>query len=235
MFRFLFLLGLLAASIGIPFATSSAPDFVRRIKASWATSDSPTSDGMMAYNGMGGTPSADATSAPLEGTPAHDLADGLRMDVTPDWVYRRWARKSTQLAELDLHGVRVPLVTGTSANDLAGSLTYYFNPNGQVERISFRGRTGDPRRLVALVCSKFDLRPRPPETAGEQLYQLTWNGRAKSELRIRPVAVMWAGSTHTNYEVSLELQRKGTNRYLERTANRPLSGDMTEGESAPRQ
>ncbi len=235
MFRFLFLVALLAASIAIPFATSTAPDFIERIKASWGGSGSALSGDEVTYNGMGGALSPTTPIAPLEGMRTHELTDVLRMDVTPTWVYRRWARKSTQLAELDMHGVRVPLVTGTDADDLAGSLTYYFDANGQVQRISFRGRTGDPSRLVALVISKHGLRPRPPEVSGEQLYQMTWNGRAKSELRIRPVSMMWAGTPHTNFEIELELQRKGTNRYLNRTAKHPFSLDLPQGGVTPPQ
>src|SRR5690606_11819068 len=89
--------------------------------------------------------------APLEGIPTYSLVEVLRMDITQDWVYQRWARKSVGLGDPDLFGIRVPLVTGTKMHDLAGSLTYYFNRAGQVDRLSFRGRTGDTRQLVDLI------------------------------------------------------------------------------------
>jgi len=56
-------------------------------------------------------------------------------------VISRWPRVSAGLAELQLQGYRVPLVSGTTANDLAGALTYYFNSRQQVQRITFQGTT----------------------------------------------------------------------------------------------
>ena len=44
---------------------------------------------------------------PVEGTPTFNLADVLRLDISKEWVYQRWPRKSTALSELDLYGVRV--------------------------------------------------------------------------------------------------------------------------------
>src|SRR5690606_40794443 len=86
-----------------------------------------------------------ASPAPLEGMPTYSLAEVLRFDVTKDWVYSRWARKSTGLAEPDLFGVRVPLVSGTRITDVAGSLTYFFNAQGAVEKIRLTGKTADTR------------------------------------------------------------------------------------------
>lgn len=153
-------------------------------------------------------------AAPLEGFTAIDLAEVLRFDVSPDWVYSRWSRKTTALADLQFHGVRVPLVTGTGVDDLAGSLTYYFNHDRQPERIVFEGRTGDARKLIALVTQRFGLLPHRAFNPGEQVFQLRWNDMALSELRVRPASVVWASAPHANYEVSLDLQRPGAARYL---------------------
>ncbi|OHB79304.1 MAG: hypothetical protein A2W31_15780 [Planctomycetes bacterium RBG_16_64_10] len=154
------------------------------------------------------------TDVPLEGIPVYDLADVLRMDVTTGWVYSRWSRKSTALADVDLFGVRVPLMTGTKVDDLAGSLTYYFNTAGRVQRISFRGRTGDTRKLVNLLIARYGFRQQLPQVAGEQLYQVRWNGKPISELRIRPAAVLWASTPHASFQVELELERPGSGRFL---------------------
>ncbi len=160
---------------------------------------------------------APRSEMPLEGLETHDLSDVLRFDVSPAWVYRRWARKSTALSELDLYGVRVPLVTGTGVDDLAGSLTYYFGSSGGVERLSFRGRTGDARKLIALVVSRFGLRRQQPEMPGELLYEVRWNGKAMSRLRVTPASVIWASSPHATYAVELDLNRPGAGRYLQET------------------
>jgi hypothetical protein len=151
---------------------------------------------------------------PLEGLPAIHLEEVFRFDVTKDWVFARWPRKSTVAAEDSLIGIRVPLVSGMAVDDLAGSLTYYFNPAEEVQHIAFRGRTGDPQRLVRLVAGKFGLWPQQTLVPGEQVYQTRWNGRPQSELRIRPAAVIWSSSPHSTFEVELALERPGSNRFL---------------------
>ena len=241
--RLLFLLGLLAASVGIPYMTSNSSDLWKQIKSRFPTFESNSSPGEMVDAGAGGASWASpgrpgaghlmrATGDFQQHKLTYDMAEVFRMDVTPTWIYRRWERKSTQLAELDLHGIRVPLVTGKSVDDLAGSLTYYFNREGKVQRISFYGRTGDPRRLITLMASKYGLRNQQPKVSGEQVYQVKWNGRAQSELRIRPAAVMWASVPHASYEVQLELERPGSSRYLKQAA---IFAPMNAGSLTPRQ
>ena len=81
---------------------------------------------------FGGTPDKPAKPAPLEGVTARDLGEVIRFDGSPEWVMARWPRVTAGLANLDLQGYRVPLVSGTAQDDLAGSLTYYFDRNQQV-------------------------------------------------------------------------------------------------------
>jgi Family of unknown function (DUF6690) len=137
----------------------------------------------------------------------------LRFDITKEWIYRNWARKSTGLADPDLFGVRVPLVTGTAMTDLAGSLTYYFNSQGQVQHIAFTGRTADTTQLVRFITGTYKLQ-RVEAPAGEQLYQTKRSGRVQSELRTQPDAVLWTTSPHGSFLVELELERPGSNRTL---------------------
>jgi hypothetical protein len=169
----------------------------------------PTGPGALVYQ----------SPAPLEGIQTYSLIEVLRMDVTREWVYRRWARKSTGLADPDLFGIRVPLVTGTRMTDLAGSLTYYFNRAGQVDRIAFRGRTADTSQLVQLVTQHYGLQIQPSVVAGEQLYQLKDDERVVSELRMSPESVLWSTSPHDSFLVEMELNRPDSGRYL----TRPLS------------
>jgi hypothetical protein len=67
--------------------------------------------------------------------PPIDLREVLRFDIDPDFVFRRFAMVSTVLSDLSLDGLRVPLVSGTQAYDVAGSLTYYFDINKMLRRI----------------------------------------------------------------------------------------------------
>jgi hypothetical protein len=155
------------------------------------------------------------SALPLEGLPVIHLEEVFRFDITRDWVLLRWPRKSTALADEALFGIRVPLVTGTAIDDLAGSLTYYFDSAGHVQHIAFRGRTGDTRRLANVVVTRFGLQSQPAAVPGEQLYQILWNGRPQSELRTRPAAVLWSSSPHSSFDVVLRLERPGSNRFLQ--------------------
>jgi hypothetical protein len=163
-----------------------------------------------------------ASAAPLEGAQIQSVEQVLRFDLTKDWVYRTWARKSTTPTDVGLLAVRVPLVTGTHVAALAGSLTYYFNSAGQVEHISFRGRTGDTTQLVNFLVKTYEFQ-RAEAPIVEQLYQVRRGRRVQSELRTRPEPVVLATSPHGSIAVELELARPGSRRLL---PPRPSSLDI---------
>jgi hypothetical protein len=138
----------------------------------------------------------------------HDVADVLRFDVTPDWIVHNWPRVSTGLAHLPLQGYRVPLVTGTAQDDLAGSLTYYFNPHQQVQRITFSGTTGNTGKLVNLVKARFGFTRRLTNDPGVFLYELPDSkGRVNSFVWIRPARVVRANDPYRRFEVALLIER----------------------------
>ena len=60
--------------------------------------------------------------------------------ITPESIVAHWPAVSTGLAQLQLEGYRVPLVTGTAKHNLAGSLTWYFNAQQKLQQITFVGR-----------------------------------------------------------------------------------------------
>ncbi|MEM6656204.1 MAG: DUF6690 family protein, partial [Planctomycetota bacterium] len=152
--------------------------------------------------------------APLEGSFV-SIGDALRLDVSRQWVYARWARKSTGLADPELFGVRAPLVTGSQMHDIAGAVSYYFDGNGVVQRLRFHGRTADTTQLVSLVQQRFGMSPQPAGP-GEQLYQVQSRRGVESELRTRPEAVLWGTSPHTSFVVDLEVNRPGSGRLVAR-------------------
>ncbi len=104
----------------------------------------------------------------------------------------RWPRVTTGLAQPDLQGYRVPLVTGTAESDLAGSLTYYFDNQQQVKFITFHGVTGDPRKIVGLVVQKYGFRPEQTDDPSLGMYLVKWNGKPISELRVQTARVLRA-------------------------------------------
>jgi hypothetical protein len=152
-------------------------------------------------------------STAVEGTRFSSVEQVLRFDVTKEWVYRNWSRKSTGPTDVGLFAVRVPLVTGTHLAALAGSLTYYFNAYGQVEHISFRGHTGDTTQLVGFLTRTYGFQ-RATAPTGEQLFQVTRGSRVQSELLTRPESVLLSTSPHGSFAVELELARPGSQRFL---------------------
>jgi hypothetical protein len=224
----------LAATVAVPYGASNA-GWLQQLRgtsapAAAATSQAPfnlpnqpfrtppTTNSALVASPPGPNATLFPTKTPLEGDPNYSLADVLRMDVSKEWVYQRWPRKSTALSDLDQFGVRVPLVTGTQLYDLAGSLTYFFGPNGRVQRISFRGHTGDTTQIVAIVTQRFGLQRQPTMVVGEQLFQIKSGDDVVSELRTRPAPVLWASSPHDSFAVELELQDPAAARPLKRPA-----------------
>ncbi len=166
---------------------------------------------------LGGTASS-ATLASINPVTATPLAypsiqQVFRFDLSKEWVFERWARKSTGPTDVGLVAVRVQLITGTSPNSLAGALTYFFNSQNQVEHISFRGRTGDPAPLAQLITRAYQLQPVSAPT-GEKVYQLGDGDGVQSELRIRSDAVVKGGTATGCHQIELELARPGSPRYL---------------------
>lgn len=164
-----------------------------------------STDGTFAANQIGGQRGATGGGPRLVGAPVSDLGEVLRFDVSPQWVMARWSRVSTVLADLELEGLRVPLVTGTNLDDLAGSLTYYFDKKHQVRRLSFHGYTGDERKVAALVCQRYKLQP--TQSLHAALFLAKWNGEPMSALRVALAPVVRADSPNTRLEVMLEINR----------------------------
>ena len=138
----------------------------------------------------------------------HDLAEVLRFDLTPDWIVSRWPRVSTGLGQLQLQGYRVALVTGTAQDDLAGALTYYFNPRQQLQRITFRGTTGSAQKVVRLLTTRYGFARRLTNDASLFLYELpSLNGQARSYLWLRPARVVTSSDPYRRFEVAFVIER----------------------------
>jgi hypothetical protein len=210
---------LLGAAVAIPYVASNGPDAAKKyfhqiapgsapvaeppplevpkLKSAEVSDSAPRGPGHIIY----------PVTTPLEGNPSVTLEEVFRFDVTKEWVYERWARKSTALAELGMYGIRVPLVTGTQIHDLAGSLTYFFDASGQVQRISFKGQTGDTTRVVALAMQRYGLQPQTTAIVGQQLFQYQRGSDVISELATQPASVLWSSSPHDSFAVDFNLQR----------------------------
>jgi hypothetical protein len=153
--------------------------------------------------------------------PVTHLGEVFRFDIQPRWLMGRWARVSTVTPELELRGYRVALVTGTTERDLAGALTYYFDPQQQVRRITFVGATGDPGHLAAFLAQRYGLARVIAPDPGVHLYQVHRDGKVQSELAIRPNPVVEADQPHTRYTVELSLTRPSSFRMFSQAGQAP--------------
>ena len=211
--RPLLFLAVMAAAIGVPYValdknlSATATSQFNRLLGRAAGSDAKANELQGAWSVQGNAPSASqaASTTSTAAAPIHDLAEVFRFDLTPAWVTTRWPRVTTVLAETDLQGLRVPLVTGTLPDDLAGSLTYYFDRQHQLQRITFQGFTGDTRRLAAMCVNMYGLRPAPTLEAGYLLTEK--DGQPVSTLRISHLPIVQATSPTSRAEIKLDLKR----------------------------
>jgi len=137
------------------------------------------------------------------------LEQVFRFDLTPQWVASRWPRVSTVAgSDPDQLGMRVVLVTGTQPDDIAGSLTYYFDRHHQLQRLTFTGLTRDPRRLLAAVVGPYRLKSQPTTDAA---YYLAGDPKhPTSEVIVRHMPVLVAEAGIANAEVEVDLSRGPT-------------------------
>ncbi len=151
------------------------------------------------------TLAAMTSAGSLVGGPIHDLREVLRFDITPDWVTARFSRVTTVLAATELEGLRVPVVTGIGPSDLAGTLTYYFDFSGKLQRVMLHAFTGDVSRVVETMTQHYGLQAEPTLDAG--VYTRRWNAKPVHFLRITRAPVVYSDALHHKFTVFLELNQ----------------------------
>jgi hypothetical protein len=198
----------LAVAAGGPFVYYSAADHLKSLAPPAAATTAATT-----ATTPGATPAVEASVAAegpnVEGAPRRDLGEVLRLDITPEWVMARWPRVSTGLSQLELLGYRVPLVSGTAEDDLAGSLTYYFTPQQSVQRLTFYGTTGNPQKLVAFLTAQYGFARHVLNDPTLWLYEVPDpdGNAAKSVLRIQSAEIIRADESYRRFQVSLTIER----------------------------
>ena len=204
MFRRVIFGGLiLALALGGPMVFFSAPDYWKAVCREWVPAMDQPAEGS-----AGDVPAAISSEPTLEGPPVRSLAEVFRFDVSTGWVMQRWPRVSTGLAQLQLQGYRVPLVTGTAKTDLAGALTYYFNPKQQVQRITFHGTTGDATRLIELLTTRYRFARRLTNDPGIFVYEAVSPGsQPAGVLRVQAAQVVKASEPRHRFQVELFIER----------------------------
>ncbi|QDT60119.1 hypothetical protein SV7mr_26360 [Stieleria bergensis] len=175
-----------------------------------------------------GIPTADQGGPSLAGRPVEDFRELLRFDLTPAALMTRYSRISTTLADMRLKGMRVPVVTGTRADDLAGTLTYYFDGAAQLQRVTFEGFTGDHRRITQTMTSFYGLKPEPTLAAG--VFTKRWNGRPVHFLRLSLAPVVYSDAVHQKYAIFLELNQPNLAYGISKDAQRIVHADKATGQ-----
>lgn len=221
MFKRFFMWSALASAVGVPYLISSSGQWMSSVKGAFSSSggaktEKPAANTTSA-NGqqtasLGNPALAEFGQPPaptknIEGVHTQNLVEVINFQTSPDWVTSRWPRVSTGLAHPELQGYRVPLVTGTGVDDLAGSLTYYFGADRTVQYITFHGVTGDPRKLVNHVMQKYGFEPQRTDDPGLAVYMVKWNGKPLSELRIQTARVLRADQRNQSYKIDLAMKR----------------------------
>ncbi|QDT07250.1 hypothetical protein K227x_56760 [Rubripirellula lacrimiformis] len=176
---------------------------------------------------LGAIPADPAAVPQLAMVGVTDLREVIRFDITPQWVIGRFARVSTVLADLNLEGLRVPVVTGTRADDLAGTLTYYFDQKSTLQRVTFHGFTGDPNKLVYAATSHYGLAAEPTLEAG--VYTKRWNGKPVHFLRLTHAPVVYSDAVHQKYTVFMELNQPSLHYGISAEAKRIVDADRHSG------
>src|SRR5204862_1183718 len=95
-------------------------------------------------------------------------------------------------------GMRVALVSGTRPDDVAGSMTYYFDEYHRLQRITFTGLTQDARRLLAAVVTPNGLKSQPTTHAAH--YIAGDPQKPTSEVIVRHMPTLVSNSAHARVE-----------------------------------
>jgi Family of unknown function (DUF6690) len=221
--RSLLFVGVLAAAVVVPYLlldehlVPAARGQLGRLWHPWDTAkaDLPSEPAFPGASGSGAglTPTAAASAR------AVGIEEAFRFDIHPQWVTSRWPRVSTVLGEPQQLGMRVALVSGTRPDDVAGSLTYYFDDHHQLQRITFAGVTGDARRIVAATVTPYGLKSQPTTDAAH--YIAGDPKRPTSEVTIRHLPIVRADVQRARAEVSVDLRRSEVVGWGEKAAREP--------------
>ncbi len=139
----------------------------------------------------------------------------------------RFARVSTVLSDLKLEGLRVPIVTGTRAEDMAGTLTYYFDRADKLQRVTLHGFTGQPDPMVNLLTQHYGLTHTPSLEAG--VYTKRWNAIPVHFLRLSHAPVVYSDAVHQKYTIFLELNQANLSYGISPEARRIVNSDRQSG------
>ncbi|MFN3188941.1 MAG: DUF6690 family protein [Aureliella sp.] len=190
--------------------SGSMPDlgYLMRKSASGIDATSNSNQAAGVNGSFGGLPMTGADSPIGTGyQPIQALREVVRFDINPNWVPARFPRVTRITSNMQLDGMRVPLVTGTQPSDLAGTLTYFFDRYQRVQRITVHAVTGDPSRFLAELQHAYQLQQQP--SLGGGLYLKKWNGRPTSLVYTAQAPVLTEDNLYSRFQFFAELNQAG--------------------------
>lgn len=134
--------------------------------------------------------------------------DIFRFDINPEWVQDRWPRIATSTPEANLFGMRTPVVTGTRLQDLAGSITWYFDDRRQVQRLRFEGTCGDASDVVAMTTQSFGMEQE--SAVGKLVFTKRWHNVPRCVVVVEQPPVIDISQVRQRYIVRMEINRPDT-------------------------
>jgi hypothetical protein len=156
-----------------------------------------------------GTVPGPGQRVPVQGTPPvyfgfASPSEYINFNITPEWVKQRWPQASIGNFDNELTGFRVPLVSGPMPTDLHGSLTYCFDSSRRLQRILFRGWTGDTSAISGYFVTQYGFDERSSKIAAGFLKKMVW-GRTEGFLRFDNPPVGSGGNLNERYMVLFEV------------------------------
>ena len=109
-------------AIGQINVSDRAPDHQWAASMPWDSHQVATP--LLPHSGAARSPSGLPPPGRNRAVPALQPPQLFRFDLTPPGGVSTWPRVTTRLTDGPLHGLRVPVVTGTNVHDLAGSLKH---------------------------------------------------------------------------------------------------------------
>jgi hypothetical protein len=195
--------GVLVASVVVPYVVFNE-DLAASARGHWQWLTGLAAPSSNGDDGDGPVDVADG-SLPLAAAPGATIEEAFRFDVSPEWVSRRWTRVSMVHGGLDHLGMRVAWVSGTRHDDVAGSLTYYFDQHHQLARITFEGLAAEPRRILAAVIPAYGLKSLPTTEAAHYISGDPQN--PTSEVLVEHLPLIEAGPGTPRAELTIDLRR----------------------------
>lgn len=135
------------------------------------------------------------------------FAEVFRAGIEPSWVKQRWERISVFSSDHDLTAYRCDFSSGRQRWDIHGALTYFFDPSGQLAKISFRGWTGDADAFKSFAADHWKLRPKGGSSQ-RVLLQKSWSS-TRGALILQESSVIRRENSHENVAVFFEVALPG--------------------------